>query len=229
MSLPRWDDENFKAGTMVRTALWLVTQIGEGNVFTKEQHRNAFPGVAQADRRMRDLRDYGWVIHTNTDDVTLRPEEQRFVSTGLPVWQPGVRQRAAASTISAKQRQVVFAADGYQCVVCGAAGGESYVDSPNETAVLAISRREVRLPGGEVEEQLVTECKRCRSGAEANETGDVTRVLADVRDLDEADLHRLVRWMERGRRGPTPIDRVWTSYRRLPATARAELLKWLRD
>ncbi|MEU4572553.1 hypothetical protein [Nonomuraea sp. NPDC023979] len=212
---------------MVRTALWLVTEIGEGNVFTKEQHRGAFPGVSQADRRMRGLRDYGWVIHTSSDDVTLRPEEQRFVKAGLPVWKPGVRQSAAAKTITAKQRQAIFAADEYQCVVCGVAGGESYVDSPNETAVLAVTRRQVRLPGGEIEEQLITECKRCRSGMQEGEFGDVRRILSDIRDLDEADRKRLSRWIERGRRGPTALDRAWTSYRRLPADARAALAKEL--
>jgi hypothetical protein len=62
MTLPRWNDRNLKGGTMIRTALWLVSEIGEGNSFTKEQHRAAFSGIAQADRRLRDLRDHGWVI-----------------------------------------------------------------------------------------------------------------------------------------------------------------------
>lgn len=53
---PRWNDPDFAAGTMVRAALWLLDEIGEGNSFTKEQVREAFPGVSQADRRIRDLR-----------------------------------------------------------------------------------------------------------------------------------------------------------------------------
>ena len=58
MVMPRWDDANL--GTMRRAALWLVEVVGEGNSFTKSQLREAFPEVAQIDRRMRDLRDFGW-------------------------------------------------------------------------------------------------------------------------------------------------------------------------
>ncbi|MFI6325532.1 hypothetical protein ACIBG8_49015 [Nonomuraea sp. NPDC050556] len=213
---------------MIKTALWLVSEIGEGNIFTKEQHRDAFPGISQADRRMRDLRDFGWVIHTNTDDITLRSEEQRFVTAGLPVWEPGVRRRATSSSISAKQRKAIFAADDYQCVVCGIAGGEVYLDAANDTAVLAVTRRSVRLPGGAVQEKLVTECKRCRAGNGTDEPVDVARLLSDIRNLDETERARLMRWMERGRRGASPIDRAWTRYRRLPADSRDAVFKQLR-
>ncbi|WP_459805441.1 hypothetical protein [Herbidospora sp. RD11066] len=214
---------------MVRTALWLATVVGEGNVFTKEDHRNAFPGISQADRRMRDLRDYEWVIHTNVEDATLRPQEQRFVKIGLPVWQPGVRRAATSPVITAKQRQAVFAADDYQCVTCGIAGGEAYADSPTETAVLAASSRTVHLSMDHTELMYVTECKRCRSGAANNQSADLSRLISDVRDLDEADQRRLLLWMRRGRRGATPIDRAWTAYRRLPSPARETLLEELGD
>ncbi|MET9297445.1 hypothetical protein [Streptomyces sp. NPDC003077] len=88
--LPDWTDQ--KMGTMVRAALWLVSEVGEGNVFTREQLRAAFPDVAQIDRRVRDLRELGWQIATNRDDALLRPHESRFVRTGEPVWEPGVRR-----------------------------------------------------------------------------------------------------------------------------------------
>ena len=90
MTLPKWNDPALKAGTMIRTALWLISEIGVGNSFTKGQHREAFSGVTQADRRLRDLRDYGWIIDTSAEDVTLNPEEQRFVAcrlqSGLAAW-----------------------------------------------------------------------------------------------------------------------------------------------
>nr|WP_062339717.1 hypothetical protein [Herbidospora sakaeratensis] len=229
MSVPRWDDETLKAGTMVRTALWLVTVVGEGNVFTKEEHRNAFPGISQADRRMRDLRDYDWVIHTNTEDATLRPQEQRFVKAGVPVWQRDVKRAATSPAITAKQRQAVFAADDYQCVTCGIAGGETYADSPSETAVLAASSRTVRLSHDRTELMYVTECKRCRSGTGNDQSADLARLLSDIRDLDEAEQRRLLLWIKRGRRGATPIDRAWTAYRRLPSEARDTLLGHLDD
>ena len=55
MTLPKWNDPKLRAGTMIRTALWLTSEVGVGNAFTKEQHRQAFAGITQADRRLRDL------------------------------------------------------------------------------------------------------------------------------------------------------------------------------
>src|SRR5262245_19015026 len=135
--IPKWNDPNFKAGTMIRTALWLISEVGVGNSFTKEQHRAAFSGVAQADRRLRDLRDYGWVIHTSAEDATLHPDEQRLVKVGSPVWKREGRKKDSKDAVTAKMRRAVFADSDYQCAVCGIAGGESYPDAPHMTAILA--------------------------------------------------------------------------------------------
>lgn len=92
--LPDWTNE--KMGTKVRAALWLATEVGEGNVYTKDQLKAAFPGAVQVDRRVRELRDCGWVIATNRDDVSLAPHEARFVQAGERIWEPGVRRRVAS-------------------------------------------------------------------------------------------------------------------------------------
>lgn len=219
MNLPRWNDS--KAGTMVRGALWLLQEVGEGNVFTKEQLREAFPGVSQVDRRIRDLRDYGWTIFSSADDASLNIDEQRFVKAGVAVWDPAARRQAQSKSISAGERQAVLAADGYQCVRCGVSGGETYPDSPNETAVIGVSRRQVLQADGTSSERLVTECKRCKSGS-GKQPADLRHLLAEVRSLDEEDIRRLRRWVERGRRAPTPLDRVWFGYRQLPEEVRKE-------
>lgn len=221
MTLPAWNDPTLKHGTMIRTALWLVSEVGEGNTFTKRRHREAFPDQAQADRRLRDLRKYGWIIHTSSEDAALGLDEQRFVQAGLPVWEPGARRAVSSSAVTAKQRTAVFEADGYQCVVCGIAGGESYPDDVHATAVLSVSRRPCVTLGGK-ETQLVTECKRCRAGDGAQMV-DLDRLAADIGHLDPEDRARLMRWMARGRRGATPLDRAWTSYRRMPSEARTAL------
>lgn len=228
MAIPEWNDPSLKAGTMIKGALWLLQQVGEGNRFTKEQLREALPGVSQVDRRIRDLRVFGWVILTNTEDATLAAGDQRFVKAGVPVWDPEARRAAAPQkAVSAKEKKVVMARDHYMCTSCGISGGEEYLDDSNQTAVLSVTRQEVVMPDGELEIQLTTECKRCRAGA-----GDgpvrVDDVLAAVRELDQADRARLLRWMNRGRRGSTALERAWNSYRRLPGEAkdavRADLL-----
>jgi len=225
MTLPKWNDPNLKGGTMVRTALWLISEIGEGNSFTKEQHRAAFSGIAQADRRLRDLRDHGWVIHTSSEDATLHPDEQRLVKVGNPVWERGVRRTPSKDSPSAKLRRSAFADSDYQCTVCGIAAGENYSDAPHMVAVLAASRRTVRVDSGRVETMFVSECKRCRSGQAAKPV-DVLELLKSVNKLDAGDQAVFARWIERGRRGP--LDRIWSEFRLLPAAARDEIRKRLK-
>lgn len=227
MSVPVWNDPLLKAGTMVRGALWLLTEVGEGNTFTKASLRDAFPGISQIDRRIRDLRKYGWVIYASTEDASLASDEQRFVSRGSDIWDPASRKKVDNGAITAKQRREVMAADGYQCAVCGIAGGETYADSVLASAVLSVSRRPVHLPDGSSEMQLITECNRCRSGDSESEPVDLRRVLTDVEQLDEDDLARLRRWVDRDRRGPTPLDRIWTSYRQMPTHSRRQFQETL--
>lgn len=214
---------------MVRGALWLIQVVGEGNTFTKNQLRDAFPGVSQADRRIRDLRDYGWVLLSSTEDASLLAEEQRFVKMGVPVWDPDARRAAAPQkAIPSKERQAVLARDHYMCTLCGITGGEAYPDDTVITAVLAVSRRRFIAPDGAERVALVTECKRCRSGL-----GDAPLSAAafiDAADaLDEGERRRLMRWMERGRRGSTQLDRAWAAYLRVPPDERDRVAARLRQ
>lgn len=228
MEQPTWNDPGFSAGTMVRGALWLLQVVGEGNTFTKEQLRNAFPGVSQVDRRIRDLRDYGWVVYSNAEDVSLLSEEQRFVQAGVAVWDPTARRRAGVQkTLSNKDRQSVLERDRYMCTLCGIAGAETYPDDNVMTAVLAVSRRLAVNANGQEEEVLVTECKRCRAGR-SNTPVNVDEAIAAARELDSGELRRLFRWMERGRRGTTPLDRAWAAYLRLPLGMRSDFAERLR-
>lgn len=219
MLLPRWDDPTIKAGTMIRGALWLVQAIGEGNTFTKEQVRLAFPGIAQADRRMRDLRKYGWVILTSTEDAALTADEQRFVQAGVPVWDSPAR-RAADSEAGPTAKEVlsVMAHDGYLCTRCGISAAEPYLDDSNQTGVLSVTRRRTVMPDGHEDVLLVTECKRCRAGSNGVPAR-ADEVLAEIKDLSVDDQRRLRRWARRGRRGSTALDRAWSAYRRLPEEA----------
>lgn len=224
MTSLRWDDPQLKMGTMVRGALWLLQVVGEGNTFTKDELREAFPGVSQADRRVRDLRDYGWLIYTSLEDASLSSETQRFISPGVAVWDPVARRVAAPDkTVSNVERRRILASDDYMCTVCGIAGGEEYADGTRQAAVLSISRRETVLPDGEVETLLVTECKRCRAGA-GETPAQADTVLASIRDLAPEDRRRLALWVNRGRRGSTPLERAWSGYRRLPADARIAIM-----
>lgn len=210
---------------MVRGALWLVQVVGEGNTFTKNDLREAFPGVAQIDRRIRDLRDYGWVVYSSSEDARLSSEDQRFVQEGVPVWDPRARRESAPQkAISSKKRQEVLARDGYMCTLCGIAGGEEYSDDAVLTAVLSVSRRTLILADGRKEAALLTECKRCRAGGGSDPIS-VGDAISAIRDLDPKEQMRIARWMERGRRGATELDRAWAGFLRVPIDKRQAVIE----
>ncbi|MFI7694235.1 hypothetical protein ACIBQ6_34590 [Nonomuraea sp. NPDC049655] len=216
--LPDWQDS--KLGTMKRAALWLVAEVGVGNVFTKTQLRDAFPDVAQIDRRMRDLRDHGWLIYTNREDVSLDASQQRFAEQGVPVWEPG-RATKSSSSITAAQRRELLVKDGYLCRSCGIGAAENYAGS-QETAQLEVARRKTLQPDGSITIELVTECSRCRVGGREL-VADVRQIVERIRQLPSFDRKILAGWMADGQREYSEIEKLWAAYRALPATARAEI------
>jgi hypothetical protein len=218
---PSWQDE--KNGTMKRAALWLVQVVGEGNTFTKGQLREAFPTVAQIDRRTRDLRDFGWQIDTNREDLALGAHEQRFVQAGEPVWEPGKATRKGDATISATQRREQLSKDGHLCRSCGITPGQIYAGS-YEAAQLDIARREVRLPGGRQKVQLVTECKRCRIGGRG-EAADLEKVTDRLGALAPFERKILAGWVSRDARDFSEVECLWAAYRAMPPASRA----WVAD
>ncbi|MGW1225217.1 hypothetical protein [Streptomyces sp. NPDC002530] len=222
MTLPSWQDE--KLGTMKRAGLWLVTVVGEGNVFTKEQVKNAFPGISQADRRVRDLRDYGWVIDTHREDGLLGQHEQRFVSQGQPVWEPG-KATKASSSLTETQRRKILARDGHRCRSCGITPGQAYAGT-FETAQIDIARRKVRLPNGTLSVQPIAECNRCRVGGRSLEA-DLGAVLDGISQLSGLSRQTIKGWVAADEREFSAVERLWSDIRTLPAESRDEVRKAL--
>jgi hypothetical protein len=206
---------------MIRCALWLVAEVGEGNVFTKTELREAFPETSQIDRRMRDLRDRGWKIATNREDSTLKAHEQRFVEMGAEVWKPGQSKTLTPSaTLTANRRREIFEEDGYLCRVCGIAAGEVY-EGGIETAQLDVARREVRKPGGQVVVELATECRRCRVGGRGQQA-DLEGLIAEIGRMGLFERELFAQWVTADRRDFSAMDRLWGTYRTLPAESRKE-------
>ncbi|MDQ0787196.1 hypothetical protein [Streptomyces sp. B3I8] len=231
MTLPSWQKEmdgDRRVGSMVRAALWLLTEVGEGSIFTKSELRSAFPDVAQIDRRIRDLRDRGWRIDTSRDDPSLKQDEQRFVSRGADVWIPGqAKGPKHKNGLTAAQRQKTLEGDSYLCRSCGIAAGEEYGDDLTQ-AVLNIARRKVLLADGTEQYQLVTECKRCGSGSTDREV-DLVALLELVEDLSSMERRILAGWIAADQRTPEPIDKLWGLYRTLPEEARKAVASALDD
>ncbi|MER5352065.1 hypothetical protein ABT093_17265 [Kitasatospora sp. NPDC002551] len=220
VAIPSWTDEAL--GTKKRVALWLVQEIGLGNVFTKEQLRTAFEGVSQVDRRMRELRDHEWQIDTNREDPGLDPSEHRFVKQGVPVWEPGLGSRKATESVGAVQRRAVLLKDNFLCRTCGIGNGEEYADGHGATSHLDIARRPVALPGGGTEVQLVTECNRCRVGGR-DAAADLGAFASALAQLSAYERKILSAWIEQDARGFNEVEKLWGVYRTLPASARTSV------
>lgn len=219
VTTPDWHTS--KKGTRVRVALWLVQEIGEGNVFTKADLRDAFPRVEQVDRRMRDLRAEGWRILTNLQDPTLASDELRFTSAGSPVWE-GPSAKTAPSAVSSRQRQLAFSRDHYMCTICGVGGGEAYPDAAHLAAVLTVRR-----VGDDLgPEGLVTVCTRCVKGGAAH-VPDVSAVQASFLSLSPVERALLRTWIRQGHRTASDVDRLYAAYRHLSPHQQALVREYL--
>lgn len=229
MTLPSYQDK--KLGSMARAALWLVTMVGEGQVFTKSQLREAFPDVAQIDRRLRDLRVHGWRIDTSRDDPSLLQQEQRFVTRGTDVWIPGKSKAPKhKASLTAAQRAKAMHDDNNLCRSCGIGAGEAYGDEGGiETAKLNVARRKVLMADGATEYQLVTECKRCGTGGGPDRQVDLGALLDLVEDLAPLEQRLFAKWIAADQRTFSPIEKVWGIYRTLPQESRAAVAQAIDD
>ncbi|OEV13120.1 hypothetical protein K378_02570 [Streptomyces sp. Amel2xB2] len=218
MELPSWQDKE-KNGSMIRAALWLECEVGEGNIFRKSQLRAAFPDVAQIDRRIRDLRDYGWQIDTHREDERLLLDEQRYAKKGAEVWIPGQKRANAKARagLSAVQRSRIMDGDDHLCRSCGISAGEPYPDG--QDAQLDVARRRVILEDGSEEVQFVTECNRCRIGGKGR-LDDVGALIEAARSLTHLEQGAILEWMAAGQRTLGPAEEVWGRYRALPEESR---------
>ncbi|WP_250000077.1 hypothetical protein [Actinoplanes sp. M2I2] len=212
MTRPDW--RNAKLSGIKRIALWLHAEVTADGVFTKQQMRTALSTSEkeeqdeQLDRRMRDLRDEGWVIATNREDKSLALRELRLVREGGAVWQDGYQSRKPKLP-TAKERQQTFAADDFVCRFCGIGAGETYPEDALRTAKLTVSR---------TGPSYVTCCDRCR--AAEPQVGTADDVLAATKDLSAEELAVLRRWVLHGRQRRKPLLAIWARYSRLSDSQR---------
>ncbi|MEU0576247.1 hypothetical protein ABZ465_02845 [Streptomyces griseoincarnatus] len=222
MTMPSWQETTaggHKLGSMARAALWLIQEVGEGEIFTVAKLREAFPDIAQIDRRMRGLRDYGWEIATAREDPELRSQERRFVTRGRDVWVPGqAKTPSHKSSITSAQRAKVMQEDGYLCRTCGITGGEAYDDDIVQ-AVLNVARRPVTQEDGSVTHQLVTECQRCGRG-NVDRSVHLPELIAKIEALAPLERSVLSGWVKHDKRTYSQLEVLWGLYRTLPEESR---------
>lgn len=168
------DDDNVlpfvpsrKSGTRKIIAEWLALILGLGGVFTiedVEQMILAKTGVkrVEVDRRLRELREVGYVIANYRTDPTLLPDQHRLVKIGDEIWHPLYRWPQGRTGCPAGVRRAIYMRDGRQCTICGIRDHEEYLDYPGRYARLTIGRILPGSRGGQYSmENCRAECDRC--------------------------------------------------------------------
>lgn len=210
-------------GSMIRAACWLASVVGEGNVFTKEQLREALPGVAQIDRRVRDLRKYGWVIDEARVGAGLVANQQRLTKIGAFVWDKSERDKAAVPVISAKVRDEVFFRDGNACRRCGISAGEPFDDDRSVTARLTAGHLYPDSLGSKATvADLITTCQRCNESLQqvTLNYANSSEVISRMSQLDPSQMERLSRRILTGLREIDQVDSIWQDFRQLAGVDR---------
>lgn len=211
--------EEIRRSSKVLVAAYIAS-IGEGSTFTKLELHEAVPNFSQVDRRMRDLRECGWVIDNYKVNPALKPNEYLVQKIGARIDLGERPPTPKRKTISGAKRRKVLELAGNLCAICGVPAGGTYPDLPGRRAVLTIGQiaSDDRF-GPDDDNNLQTECQRCNTEVRDN-TADPPgweSVLAHAQDIGtRADKARLLTWMIAQRRTPDDIERIFADWRRLP-------------
>lgn len=224
-----------------RLAAWLWFNKEIGDIFTMNELREALgPDIVgkseHLNRRLRTLRTVGWVIPSNKDDGSLKPDEYRVQVKGARYWLAEDRRAHRPFAPSARVRRQVIEHDGGRCVLCGIAAGESYPGEHNSKARLTIGHRvpqeRLRTRGAADDiDNWRTECARCNEPVR-DETPDPRKydeVLAQTRRLTRANKRTLLSWLQRGERTRSELDRVYDQARLLTHNEKEGLITYLQN
>jgi 5-methylcytosine-specific restriction endonuclease McrA len=206
-----------------------VASVGEGGKFTKLNLLEAVPGVAQADRRMRDLRSMGWVIDNYKINPNLSPDQYLLRTIGTRV-DLGEKPDAQRKTITGAKRRRILDRDGHVCQSCFTAGGEEFADAPGRRATLTIGHiYPVSRGGTDDDSNLRAECQRCNDEARDNTDNppDADEVLTQASRGSRKDKRELYLWMQRNRRSISDQEQLFIKWRRLPMEERERVMNAL--
>lgn len=213
-------------GAERRLAAWMRFCVGVDGEFTIREARVALgDGVVQNsaehfNRRLRKLREDGWVLDTAKDDGTIRAGYYRVQVCG---WDPSQGDRVTKPKTSNGVRRRVFERDGRRCVICGVASGELYSDRTRRAAI-TVGHRVPNNRGGSAEDldNLQTECTRCNESVrdQLRDPEVLSNVLPDMLKLRRSDAERLMSWVVAGTRLRDDVDHLFDRYRALSESER---------
>ncbi|MEJ8669496.1 hypothetical protein WKI71_16955 [Streptomyces sp. MS1.AVA.1] len=201
--------------------------LGEDTVFTKFQLFEGVPGVAQVDRRMRDLRELGWQIDNYKTDPRLQPDQYRLTAIGTRIDLGEQPKEAPRYRIPAARRREAIERAFHQCQTCGARAGEPYPDS-DQTAVLSVRLIDPTPPIDNELGNLSVECQQCIAGIRSGGTASSPKpdaVLTRTLSLSgREEKRRLYRLMQSGRPERDEVDLIFADWLRLGRDDRVDVM-----
>ncbi|MFF0017089.1 hypothetical protein [Streptomyces sp. NPDC005374] len=220
------DERPVRRSSKVKVAEFLAG-IGEDTVFTKFQLFDGVPGVAQVDRRMRDLRDLGWQIDNYKTDPRLQPDQYRLTTIGTRIDLGEQPKQSPRQRISPARRREALERAGHLCQTCGTRAGERYPDS-DQTAVLSVRFIDPTPPVDTDVANLSVECQQCIAGIRAAGAASSPKpddVLTRTLSLNSREeKRRLYRLMQSGRPERDEVDLIFAGWLRLGRDDRVEVM-----
>ncbi|MGW3122049.1 hypothetical protein ACWDBW_33750 [Streptomyces sp. NPDC001107] len=211
------EERPVRRSSKVKVAEFLAA-VGEGNVFTKLQLFDGVPGVAQADRRMRDLRELGWRIDNYKTDPRLQPDEYRLSEIGTRIDLGEQPKEAPRPRIPAVRRREALERADFACQTCGMQAAEPYPDDEDQRAVLSVHFVDPTPPVDTELANLRVECQRCNAGSRGSRRilPAPDEVLARAFSLSSREeKRRLYLLMKSGHRERDEVDRIFADWLRL--------------
>lgn len=221
------ESSSVRPSSGVRVAEFIAS-VGEGSKFSKMELFNAVPGVSQADRRMRDLREMGWVIDNYKVNPSLKPDEYLLKKIGVRIHEGERRPKSVRKNITGPKRRRILERDGHTCQVCGVPAGMDFPNEPGRKAVLTIGHIIPNNRGGSDDESnLRAECTRCGDQARDITTDPPSADSIFTRAQHVGGLKekkRLYGWMVAGHRTLGDTEAVFNDWARLPYAERLEVM-----
>ncbi len=168
-------------------ALFLENQ---GVVLQSKQIQEASGGAVEWARRLRELRQTGWLILTHNDRVDLKPGEYVMEDATPPIYE-------IHRSISSRLRAQVLERNGYTCQMCGIGAGE--IMENGQKARLHIAHIVDHDHGGKEElSNLRAMCSLCNQGAKnlVQEPPSWAWLLSQLRRASQDNQKAALKWLE---------------------------------
>lgn len=161
-----------------------------GRVIESRELRDASGGAGQYGRRMRELREEGWVIQSHLDNSALKPGQYLVLEAPRS-------DAAIAKGMSARLRATVLDRDGFTCQMCGLAAGDIDPSTGRRVRLHLGHIKDKSLGGKDELSNLRALCSTCNQGAKnvTAEKPSTIWLLSQIRRAGIEEQRAVLAWL----------------------------------